>query len=486
MEPTRNPPPLDVVADRATERVRRYRLDPSTRVVGDDSSADAMTVIGGSPLRLFRLTPAGGQLFAAIAAGDPIAPSRLSEQLLDTGAIHPLQPDAVSSTEFVPADITVVVPTHETPPARLYEILSHCLDTAGVMFVDDGSGTPLTGVRGATLVRLRHNSGPAAARNAGARAAETPIVAFVDTDVELFDGWLDGLLWHFDDPRVGFVAPRVASGAAAENGDRRVARYEQRHSPLDLGSEPARIAAGTRVSYVPAATLIVRKAALDEVGGFDTSLRCGQDVDAVWRLAAAGWRGRYEPSVVVHHQPRRTWRQLVAQRRSYGESAAALAALHGDAVAPVRMSPWTLGVWGLAASGRPLSAAGLASATALALIPKLPGVPAGDSLRLAGAGHLAAGGALASAVRRVWMPLVGVSATWSRQARWVAAASILQAIFRGGPARLLDDTSYSVGVWIGVLGRRRLAPLLPALTSWPRSEDVVSLLGLGRRRGAPT
>ena len=207
------------------------------------------------------------------------------------------------------------MPTHETPPARLYEILSHCLDTAGVMFVDDGSGTPLTGVRGATLVRLRHNSGPAAARNAGARAAETPIVAFVDTDVELFDGWLDGLLWHFDDPRVGFVAPRVASGAAAEDGDRRVARYEQRHSPLDLGSEPARIAAGTRVSYVPAAALIVRKAALDEVGGFDTSLRCGEDVDAVWRLAAAGWRGRYEPSVVVHHQPRRTWRQLVAQRR---------------------------------------------------------------------------------------------------------------------------------------------------------------------------
>ena len=169
MEPTRNPPPLDVVDDRATELVRSYRLDPSTRVVGDDSSADAMTVIGGSPLRLFRLTPAGGQLFAAIAAGDPIAPSRLSEQLLDAGAIHPLQPDVVSPTEFVPADITVVVPTHETPPARLYEILSHCLETAGVMFVDDGSGTPLTGVRGATLVRLRHNSGPAAARNAGAR-----------------------------------------------------------------------------------------------------------------------------------------------------------------------------------------------------------------------------------------------------------------------------------------------------------------------------
>ena len=246
-------------------------------------------------------------------------------------------------------------------------------------------------------------------------------------------------------------------------------------------SSPAR-----GVSYVPAAALVVRKEALDEVGGFDETLRCGEDVDAVWRLAAAGWRGRYEPLVVVHHQPRRTWRQLAAQRQAYGESAAALAVLHGNAVAPVRMSPWTLGVWGLAAAGRPMSAAGLAGATALALIPKLPGVPAGESLRLAGTGHLAAAGALATAVRRVWLPLVGVGAVWSRHARWVAAASIAPAILRGGPARLLDDVAYGVGVWKGVLGRRRLAPLLPAVTSWPRREDVAALFGSGRRRRAAT
>ena len=486
MESTRNPTLLDAVTDRRAAAGRRYRLDASTRVVGADQPGDHTTVLGGSPLRLFRLTPTGGRLFAAIAAGDPVVPSRLSEQLLDAGAIHPQRGAGNEPSRFTPADVTVVVPTHETPPARLYDILSHSVETAAVVFVDDGSGTPLTGVRGATLVRLRHNSGPAAARNAGLRAAETPIVAFVDTDVALHGEWLDGLLWHFDDPRVGFVAPRVASGPAADAGDRRVARYEERHSPLDLGSQPARIVAGTRVSYVPAAALVVRKEALDEVGGFDETLRCGEDVDAVWRLAAAGWRGRYEPLVVVHHQPRRTWRQLAAQRQAYGESAAALAVHHGNAVAPVRMSPWTLAVWGLAATGRPMSAAGLAGATALALIPKLPGVSAGESLRLAGTGHLAAAGALATAVRRVWLPLVGVGAVWSRHARWVAAASIAPAILRGGPARLLDDVAYGVGVWKGVLGRRRLAPLLPAVTSWPRREDVAALFGSGRRRRAAT
>jgi mycofactocin system glycosyltransferase len=462
------------------EQTRRYVLDASTRLVRDVTADGASTVIGGSPLRLFRLTTAGRQVFDAIASGEAVAPSRLSARLLDAGAIHPqAPPPADDAHRFSEPDVTVIVPTHETEPARLYDILRHCLDTAGVMFVDDGSGTPLSGVRGATLLRLRHNSGPAAARNAGARAAETPIIAFVDTDVDLHAGWLGGLLWHFDDPRVGYVAPRVASGPAVDGGDARVAKYEERHSPLDLGAEPARIAPGTRVGYVPGAALLVRKEALDEIGGFDAALRCGEDVDAVWRLHAARWRGRYEPTVVVHHQPRRSWRALAEQRRAYGASAAALASAHGNAVAPVRMSAWSLGVWGLAAAGRPLSATGVAGGTALALIRKLRGVPARESLRLAGQGHLAAGRALATALRRTWLPLVVVAAPWSRRARWIVAGAVLPALFEGGPARLFDDVAYGVGVWKGVLGRRRLAPVLPAVVSWPRPDDLAPMV---RRR----
>ena len=71
-------------------------------------------------------------------------------------------------------------------------------------------------------------------------------------------------------------------------------------------TEPARVAAGTRVSYVPAAALVVRTEALRAIGGFDETLRVGEDVDAVWRLIDAGYRCRYEPSVVVHHRPRST------------------------------------------------------------------------------------------------------------------------------------------------------------------------------------
>lgn len=438
----------------------RYRLDGSTKVVGD------ATVIGGSPLRVFRLTTAGRNEFDRVSAGDAIAATELTDRLLDAGAIHPVN-DLREPHTFGVADVTVVVPTHDDEPARLYDILRHCTTSAGVVFVDDGSSRPISGVRGATVVRLRHNIGPGAARNAGYRGVETPLVAFVDSDVDLHEGWLDGLLAHFDDETVALVAPRVASGAALPGADPGVARYEERHSPLDLGREPARVAPGTRVSYVPAAAVVVRVAALDAIGGFDATMRCGEDVDAVWRLAAAGWRCRYEPAVVVEHQPRRSWRDLTAQRAAYGESAAALAGVHGLAVAPVRMSAWTLGVWGLAATGHLVSAAGLAGATSVALISKLPGVPAIESVRLAGLGHYWAGHSLAAAVRRTWLPIVGLGALGSRRFRRVALAAAVPALLDGGPARLLDDIAYGTGVWKGVLTKRRLAPLLPALSAWP-------------------
>jgi len=439
--------------------VTRYRLDESTRVVGDGTS-----VLGGSPLRLFRLTEAGRDVFDRLSAGDPVPPSRLTDRLLDAGAIHPAT-DLGEPSRLGVADVTVVVPTHDDEPARLYDILRHCTATAGVVFVDDGSSRPITGVRGATVVRLRHNGGPGAARNAGYRGVETPLVAFVDSDVELHDGWLDGLLGHFDDETVGLVAPRVASGPAVAGADPGVARYEERHSPLDLGRQPGRVAAGTRVSYVPAAAIVVRVAALDAIAGFDPTMHCGEDVDAVWRLTAAGWRCRYEPSVVVEHQPRPSWRALTVQRAAYGEAAATLAAVHGGAVAPVRLNAWTLAVWGLAATGHVFSAIGLAGATAMALVSKLPGVPATESLKLAGQGHCAAGRSLATAVRRTWFPIVGVAALGSRRARRVAIAAVVPALLDGGPARLLDDVAYGIGLWKGVLTRRRLAPLLPALSS---------------------
>ncbi len=244
----------------------------------------------------------------------------------------------------------------------------------------------------------------------------TPLVAFVDSDVVLPDGWLDELLPHFDDPRVGLVAPRIRSTP----GTSVLERYEAQRSPLDLGPEPARIRAGTRVSYVPAAAIVVRVDAIREVGGFDPEIRFGEDVDLVWRLDEAGWSCRYEPAVEAHHPPRPTWRAWVRQRVDYGSSAAPLSKRHPGRLAPVRMSGWSAGAWALAAVGHPLAGVVLGAGSAAALVPKLADVPPQVSLRIAGLGNLHAGRLLADAVRRVWWPIVLIAALRSRRARLIA------------------------------------------------------------------
>lgn len=436
----------------------RFRLDRSTR-----RPAGSEVVIGGSPLRLFRLTAAGVRHYERIAAGEDVRPSRLTERLLDAGAIHPVPEHAPLRL----GDVTVVVPALDATPERLERILAACAGVNSVIIVDDGSDPPTPPVEGARLLRLRSNAGPAVARNAGLAAVTTPLVAFVDTDVELHPGWLPPLLAHFEDERVGLVAPRVASTP----GRGWIARYEAGHSPLDLGPEPARIAPGTRIGYVPAAALVARVAAMHEIEGFDRELRVGEDVDAVWRLAEAGWRCRYEPAVVVHHRPRSSWRRLVAQRIAYGSSAAPLARKHPGALAPVRMNGWSAGAWALLLLGRWRAALAVAGATSAALVPKLRGVPAAESLRLAATGHALAGRQLADAGRRVWWPLLIAGALVSRRARRWAALAAVPALLDGGPLRILDDAAYGFGVWKGVLTERQPGPLLPDLRPWPGRTD---------------
>lgn len=408
-------------------------------------------VIGGSPLRLFRLGTAGVRVVEAVENGGDVQPSTLTDRLLDAGVVHPLvDPTAVGHDR-----VTVVTPSKDDPPPRAVTA-ARGPALVRTIVVDDGSDPPLVGA----AVRLDVNGGPAAARNAGLEQVETELVAFVDSDVELPEHWLEPLLGYFDDPSVGLVAPRVRSAP----GESRLAAYERVHSPLDLGPEPARIRAGTRVSYVPAAVIVCRTDAVRAIGGFDAGLRFGEDVDLVWRLDAAGWRCRYEPGVEVLHRPRGSWPAWVRQRIGYGSSAAPLARRHPGALAPVHMSGWSAGAWLLGAIGHPVAGAAVGVGSALALTEVLDDVPPEVAFRVAALGNAHAGRTLADAVRRVWWPVLAIASTRSTIARRVALVSVMAA---GHPLRVVDDLAYGVGVWRGMLRERTIAPLLPRFSSWP-------------------
>jgi mycofactocin system glycosyltransferase len=281
--------------------------------------------------------------------------------------------------------------------------------------------------------------------------------------VELPADWLAPLLPHFADPRVGLVAPRVVAAPDASTSSV-LGRYEQTHGSLDMGPEAARVRAGTRVSYVPTAAVVCRTDAVRAVGGFDDALRFGEDVDLVWRLDGAGWRCRYEPAAVVGHRPRPIWRAWLRQRIDYGSSAAPLARRHPGALAPLRMSPWSIGCWLLVLAGRPALGGAIGIGSAAALVPRLPTLPAPAAFRLAALGNLRAGRQIAHATRRTWLPLVAVAALRSRLARRTLLASL---VCVGHPIEVVDDVAYGVGVWKGMIEHRTIDPIIPEVRSWP-------------------
>jgi mycofactocin system glycosyltransferase len=353
--------------------------------------------------------------------------------LLDAGAIHP-EPEGPAGLGL--DDVTVA-----TPQLRA-DATSRAADD-GRITIDDGSMPPLAGA----THRLPVTSGPAAARNAARSFVETELVAFLDADVEAPDGWLEPLLAHFDDPKVGLVAPRVTGEAG---------------SPLDLGDEPARIRSGTRVSYVPGAALVVRVTAFDAVGGFDPALRFGEDVDFVWRLDEAGWRCRYEPATAVRHEPRATFRARLRQHAGYGTSAAPLALRHPGALSPVRFNGWTAFVWAAIVGGHVVPGGAAAIASSLALGRKLPDVPRAASFGLAMRGHLLAARQITAAVRRAWWPIVLVGSLVSRRMRWLALGSVL-----ADPRATPTDVAYGWGLWRGMLRHGTWSPIVPRLSAWP-------------------
>jgi GT2 family glycosyltransferase len=377
--------------------------------------AAGSVLVGGSPVRVLRLTPAGARQVTSWFSGAPVpgsgAARTLARRLLDAGIAHP-DWTASTGTGRIPGvtDVTVIIPVRDR-----HAELARCLaglvspDSRGnggsgdnrgngdnskkrgggttgdpgapcapraprapaVIVVDDASADPqaiaaIGAAHGARVIHRPVNGGPAAARNTGLAAASTEIVAFLDSDCVPAPGWLDRLLPHFADPAVGAVAPRIV---AREAGTSWLARYEGASSTLDMGARPSIVRPGARVSYLPGAALVVRAAAAGV--GFADGMFVGEDVDFVWRMSAAGWRVRYEPAAVMGHDHRVRFRAWFSRRAEYGTSAAPLEQLHPGAVRPLYASWWTVGAWAAALSGRPLTAAALTGAATALLARRL-------------------------------------------------------------------------------------------------------------------
>ena len=430
-----------------------------------------------------RLARSWGDDGIVVGSGSEAADA-LAERLVDAGMAVPV-PALLTPAELaaVLEDLTVIVPVFERVDA-----LDRCLKALrnsgvrNIVVCDDASpnGDEIREVctrHDARVVRRGANGGPAAARMTGWVSLERPdvgFIAFVDSDVEVSPSWLHPLLGLFGDERVALAAPRVAH---LETDGGVLDRYEEANSPLDLGGRQAAISAGTRVSYVPAAALVVSGAAFSQVDGFDRSLSVGEDVDLCWRLVDSGWRCRYEPASVVEHRGRSSLGAMLARRIDYGRSAAQLDRRHRGALPPLRANVWSLAAVAALGARRPGIAVALTAWAVRSMSKRLDDIEPRIVARLVLSGDAGAGRQLARALVRPWLPVTLVAGAASRRIRRVAMIAVAVDLLwrwaersprldpvRFGALCLLDDAAYTLGVWIGCVREGRIGVLLPEIS----------------------
>lgn len=188
------------------------------------------------------------------------------------------------------------------------------------------------------VVRLSRNAG-ALARNVGAAALQTPLVAFSDDDSWWHPGALSEAAGLFGaHPRLGLLAADTLVGPDEEPDPLNKVLAT---SPLD--TEPD--LPGTPVLGFLACASVVRRRAFLNAGGFHPVLHFGaEETLLAVDLAAAGWGVTHCPQVVAHHHPdagarpgraalvRRNELLTAWLRRPVRYAAAATARLAGEAL----------------------------------------------------------------------------------------------------------------------------------------------------------
>lgn len=185
--------------------------------------------------------------------------------------------------------------THVDQPYRVVIVDSASPDGTGDWLTANVTDT------NTTVLRMAENLGFGAGCNLGIAHADTEFVCLLNADVEVTAGWLAPLLAFLDDnDQVAAVAPLMTNvdGSVQESGSLIGGDGWCRAWDDDATARIAR-----EVDYASAACLVLRRAAVNEVGGFspDYEIAYFEDVDLAMALRARGWQTWVLPTVSVRH-----------------------------------------------------------------------------------------------------------------------------------------------------------------------------------------
>lgn len=153
-------------------------------------------------------------------------------------------------------------------------------------------------------------------RNRGIRNAKGDLVIFTDDDCYMAKDYLKAAKKIFQDNSIGFATGRVAL-------------YDKEDCPIMTCNEArTRTIDQKSLSGVPkiiGANLIIRKSVIEKVGWFDILFGsgtwfAGDDIDYISRVLVKGFKGIYDPSIIVYHHHGRKDKDVVQnQERFYAK-----------------------------------------------------------------------------------------------------------------------------------------------------------------------
>lgn len=181
-----------------------------------------------------------------------------------------------------------------------------------VIVVDDCSKDEtlhaLEAVGGIRVISNCENLGFIKSCNRGAQQASGEYIYFLNNDTEVMEGWLDELVASYREfPDVGLVGSMLlySDGRLQEAGS--VIWRDGSAWNIGRSKDPERpeFNYARQVDYCSGASLLIKKALFDELGGFDEHYlpAYGEDSDLALKVTARGLRVIYQPlSRIVHHE----------------------------------------------------------------------------------------------------------------------------------------------------------------------------------------
>ncbi len=322
-----------------------YRLTRGIRIVQHETGTLA---ISSYPLRVVKLTRLAGQALSYLAnehTSEELAHAlTLSSQKAQALCQQLWRKDLLEAVSASPPltwpAVSIIIPSYNRAAQ-----LEHCLRSLQaldypqhlleIIVVDDASTDETASmlhnlmqestVQHCPIRIITHTiqQGVAISRNMGAEAAKHDLLAYIDSDCVASSKWLTELVPALQDTHIAAVGGIIRSYDTVST----LGRYEDVRSSLFMGVRPQRVCLEGPLTYLPTASMLVRRDAWQHVGGF-APLTFGEDVDFCRRLLTHNFQILYLPQGTVYHDYRTQPAAFLSIRASYASAEAALLQRH--------------------------------------------------------------------------------------------------------------------------------------------------------------